>query len=1186
MSQSEDKSSTSMNLFTAPAARQHGHTFWSASDLSGADKSEVEILVPTASATSNKSANWVPSQSKVLSPSSTMDKQPLPYSTLFGHQAVLAPSAATLASNAVSASVNSGAKSENQRRELQDNLSISTPISTSAMKLLSPVTSFVKQHTPLMGAQESKLGMPLGGRRASFLDAPPVRLDRKATKEIKEKNRELQKAVESTKMVVARASQQLKETKQLDELKKELAMTEHMMTVDELCAMMEVDPEMGLSEKTVALRLVRDGPNALPPKKETPGWVLWAKQMTEGFSLLLWVGGLLAIIAYFIQNADQPHTPMDNLYLGIVLICVVFITATFSYAQEAKSSSIMNSFLKMAPQFASAVRNGEKKGVISSDLVVGDIVEIKAGDKIPADIRIVENRGLKVDNASLTGESEPLSRSVDGTDENPLETRNLAFFSTYAVEGSAIGIVVRTGERTIMGRIAKLAAAVETDLTPLAIEMHRFVKIMTCLAAFMGLLFFVIALAQGQNILPAFVFLIGVIVANVPEGILPATTVALALTAKRMARMNCLVKNLAAVETLGSTSVICSDKTGTLTQNRMTVAHLWVNNTIIECDTTEDQSKNIKVKIDSPTMKAVLRCLTLCNRAIFKPDQNSVHIMKRETIGDASESAMLKYTQIHVGDVLGYREKNRKVCEIPFNSTNKYQISIHESADYDGEYLLVMKGAPERIIERCDFVEFNGEAEPMSSEWMRYYDDTYDTIGGMGERIIGLAELRLLPKKFPRGFQFDSDKPNFPLRGLHFLGLVCLIDPPRAAVPNAVATCREAGIRVIMVTGDHPTTAKAIARTVGIISPESETVDDIAKRLNVSKQSVDPKLAEAVVVTGAELKDMPSEKLDSIFRTHSEIVFARTSPQQKLIIVEGVQRMGCIVAVTGDGVNDSPALRKADIGIAMGITGSDVSKDAAKMILLDDNFASVVIGIEEGRLIFDNLRKTIAYMLTSNIPEIIPFLIADICGIPQAIGTAGILYIDLGTDILPAIAMAYERSETDIMKRPPRDPQHDKIINKKVMGQAYFQIGVLQCLAGYLTYFVVYAENGFFPRKIMYGLDEQWSNEAATDLIDSYGQEWTYYQRRELELTCQGAFFTTIVVTQWVNLINCKCRKMSIFQKGMSNHVINFALIFETILVVILLYVPGVNHALQMRPAKNFWLPGFSGGPLEYFSIY
>ncbi|XP_055356760.1 sodium/potassium-transporting ATPase subunit alpha-2-like isoform X3 [Paramacrobiotus metropolitanus] len=1088
MSQSEDKSSTSMNLFTAPAARQHGHTFWSASDLSGADKSEVEILVPTASATSNKSANWVPSQSKVLSPSSTMDKQPLPYSTLFGHQAVLAPSAATLASNAVSASVNSGAKSENQRRELQDNLSISTPISTSAMKLLSPVTSFVKQHTPLMGAQESKLGMPLGGRRASFLDAPPVRLDRKATKEIKEKNRELQKAVESTKMVVARASQQLKETKQLDELKKELAMTEHMMTVDELCAMMEVDPEMGLSEKTVALRLVRDGPNALPPKKETPGWVLWAKQMTEGFSLLLWVGGLLAIIAYFIQNADQPHTPMDN-----------------------------------------------------------------------------------VDNASLTGESEPLSRSVDGTDENPLETRNLAFFSTYAVEGSAIGIVVRTGERTIMGRIAKLAAAVETDLTPLAIEMHRFVKIMTCLAAFMGLLFFVIALAQGQNILPAFVFLIGVIVANVPEGILPATTVALALTAKRMARMNCLVKNLAAVETLGSTSVICSDKTGTLTQNRMTVAHLWVNNTIIECDTTEDQSKNIKVKIDSPTMKAVLRCLTLCNRAIFKPDQNSVHIMKRETIGDASESAMLKYTQIHVGDVLGYREKNRKVCEIPFNSTNKYQISIHESADYDGEYLLVMKGAPERIIERCDFVEFNGEAEPMSSEWMRYYDDTYDTIGGMGERIIGLAELRLLPKKFPRGFQFDSDKPNFPLRGLHFLGLVCLIDPPRAAVPNAVATCREAGIRVIMVTGDHPTTAKAIARTVGIISPESETVDDIAKRLNVSKQSVDPKLAEAVVVTGAELKDMPSEKLDSIFRTHSEIVFARTSPQQKLIIVEGVQRMGCIVAVTGDGVNDSPALRKADIGIAMGITGSDVSKDAAKMILLDDNFASVVIGIEEGRLIFDNLRKTIAYMLTSNIPEIIPFLIADICGIPQAIGTAGILYIDLGTDILPAIAMAYERSETDIMKRPPRDPQHDKIINKKVMGQAYFQIGVLQCLAGYLTYFVVYAENGFFPRKIMYGLDEQWSNEAATDLIDSYGQEWTYYQRRELELTCQGAFFTTIVVTQWVNLINCKCRKMSIFQKGMSNHVINFALIFETILVVILLYVPGVNHALQMRPAKIQW---------------
>ena len=330
----------------------------------------------------------------------------------------------------------------------------------------------------------------------------------------------------------------------------------------------------------------------------------------------------------------------------------------------------------------------------------------------------------------------------------------------------------------------------------------------------------------------------------------------------------------------------------------------------------------------------------------------------------------------------------------------------------------------------------------------------------MGERVIGFSDLLLPKDQFPENFQFNNEECNFPLENLRFLGLVSMIDPPRAAVPDAVAKCRSAGIKVIMVTGDHPITAKAIARSVGIISEGSETVDDIAARLNIPVEQVDSRDAKAAVVHGLELRTISQQKLDAILRNHSEIVFARTSPQQKLIIVEGCQRQGAIVAVTGDGVNDSPALKKADIGVAMGIAGSDVSKQAADMILLDDNFASIVTGVEEGRLIFDNLKKSIAYTLTSNIPEISPFLFFIVFGCPLPLGTVTILCIDLGTDMVPAISLAYEKPESDIMRRAPRDSKKDKLVNERLISIAYGQIGMIQAAAGFFVYFVIMAENG------------------------------------------------------------------------------------------------------------------------------
>jgi len=674
----------------------------------------------------------------------------------------------------------------------------------------------------------------------------------------------------------------------------------------------------------------------------------------------------------------------------------------------------------------------------------------------------------------------------------------------------------------------------------------------------------------GYHWLDAVVFLIGIIVANVPEGLLATVTVCLTLTAKRMAAKNCLVKNLEAVETLGSTSTICSDKTGTLTQNRMTVAHMWFDNTIIEADTSEDQS-GCQYDKSAPGWKMLSRIAALCNRAEFKTGQENVSILKREVNGDASEAALLKCVELAVGDVKGWRARNKKVCEIPFNSTNKYQVSIHETEDKnDPRYLLVMKGAPERILERSSTIFVNGEEKNMDEEMKEAFNNAYLELGGLGERVLGFCDYMLPSDKYPLGYPFDADNVNFPVHGLRFVGLMSMIDPPRAAVPDAVAKCRSAGIKVIMVTGDHPITAKAIAKSVGIISEGNETVEDIAQRLNIPIKEVDPREAKAAVVHGGELRDMSGEQLDDILMHHTEIVFARTSPQQKLIIVEGCQRMGAIVAVTGDGVNDSPALKMADIGVAMGIAGSDVSKQAADMILLDDNFASIVTGVEEGRLIFDNLKKSIAYTLTSNIPEISPFLFFMIASVPLPLGTVTILCIDLGTDMVPAISLAYEEAESDIMKRQPRNPFTDKLVNERLISMAYGQIGMIQALAGFFTYFVILAENGFLPPDL-FGLRERWDSKAVNDLEDSYGQEWTYHDRKILEYTCHTAFFVSIVVVQWADLIICKTRRNSIVHQGMKNWVLNFGILFETTLAAFLSYTPGMDKGLRMYPLKIYW---------------
>jgi len=942
----------------------------------------------------------------------------------------------------------------------------------------------------------------------------------------------------------------------LKELKKEIEMDEHAIPLEELCVRFHnLDITKGLTDSQVLIQREKHGLNELTPVKSTPWYIKLAKELFGGFAMLLWVGAFLCFIAYAVQAStleEDEELTADNLYLGIVLAVVVVVTGLFSYYQDSKAGNIMSKFANMTPQQSKVLRNGKLSTILAKELVMGDVVQIKFGDLCPADLRCIKVDGLKVDNASLTGESEPQRRLVECTHpETPLETANLAFFSTQCVEGSAVGIVVSVGDFTMMGRIAGLASGVESGETPIAKEIHYFIQIITAVAVFLGVSFFIIAMIMNYFWLDAVVFLIGIIVANVPEGLLATVTVCLTLTAKKMATKNCLIKNLEAVETLGSTSTICSDKTGTLTQNRMTVAHVAFNLKTAEVNTNPNSHTDV-FNTKDPAFQALFDVCVLCNNATFEPpkgddetgkiDRNNV--MTWDTIGDASESAILKFCEKRSdlqpkecqsaakGDVTPKtRDLYEKVHEIPFSSKNKYQVSVHIK---DGKHLLVMKGAPERIVERCSTVLLDGDNIPMTDAHKETFEANNAELGGLGERVLGFCFRELDLEQFPIGYKFETEpEPNFPLDGLTFAGLTSLIDPPRPAVPLAVEKCRSAGIKVIMVTGDHPITAEAIAKKVGIIHDE-KTVQMVAKERGCKESEVPKEDSHAIVVTGSMLKDWSEEQLDDALAHNKEMVFARTSPQQKLVIVEGCQRAGAIVAVTGDGVNDSPALKKADIGVAMGIAGSDVSKQAADMILQDDNFASIVVGVEEGRLIFDNLKKSIAYTLSSNIPEISPFLIFILAAIPLPLGTVTILCVDLGTDLVPAISMAYEKAESDIMERQPRNPKKDKLVNSRLIGFAYLQIGIIQATAGFFTYFTVLADSGWRP-SMLFGLRQDWDDYNNDALTDWYGQEWSFKDRKALEYTCHTAYFVAIVIVQWADLIICKTRFFSVFEQAMQN---------------------------------------------------
>ena len=944
-----------------------------------------------------------------------------------------------------------------------------------------------------------------------------------------------------------------------------------MLTLEQLCQRYNTDVTNGMTSEAVEASRKRFGWNRLRTKKKRQNLLKFLNCLFGGFALLLWIGSAFCFLVYGVHDSPFENQPKDNLYLGVALIGVAIVTGSFSFYQQKKSSRIMDSFDLYLPQHVLTLQDGMKKMIQADQLVPGDIIEFFDGDVIPADILILTAFGLKVDNSILTGESNFICRSPGFDDNRPLETKNMVFMSTFVVEGSGSGMVINTGDDTAIGKVTALASSIKNNETIISKEINIFIENMISFAICLGITFFIIAIILGYHWLDAVIFFFGTIVAMVPEGLLVTVTVSLALSAQKLASKNCLVKNLETVETLGSTSIICSDKTGTLTQNKIFVSHAWLNDQLLPLDISESQNTAHIYKL-FPDWRHLEHCMAICNNADFKTDLDNRPINQREIIGDATEAALLRFAEVSIGNAIGYRSQYKKVAEIPFNHNSKLQLSINETEDGKG-YIIVMKGAPELIWSKCSRLLLKGEEIPISKDLKLKYEDVYRKLCQIGERVIGLSHLYLPKDVFPIGYKFNTDDINFPTQNFCFLGMVSLVDPPRPGVPEAIFKCRSAGIKVIMITGDHPETAKAIAKEVGIISKGNKTIEDLAIEQGVKLDQVKVEHLHCAVVHGKEVEEISNDDLDAIIMGYSELVFARMTPEQKLLVVESCQRIGAIVAVTGDGVNDCPAMKKADVGIAMGICGSTVSKKAADLILLDDNFATIVAGIEEGRLIFDNLKKSIVYTLTSNIPEMTPFLMFIIMGIPLALGTVTIICIDLGTDIVPAISLAYELPESDIMKRHPRNQYTEKLVGSKLISMAFGQIGMIQACAGFLTYFVIMADHGFFPSRLI-GLRKYWDSVSINDLEDSYGQEWTYQDRKALEYTCHTAFFVSIVIVQWSDVIVCKTRKLSVLSQGMNNLTLNFALIFETLLAIFLSYTPGMDKALRMYPLRwSWWLP-------------
>jgi len=839
----------------------------------------------------------------------------------------------------------------------------------------------------------------------------------------------------------------------------------------------------GLTTREAESRLQEAGPNELQVKADLPEWVKFLRQFKNFFALLLIVGGLLAVLA---EHLDPGQ---GNLYIAVALFAVVVLNASFTYFQEFQSERIMESFERMMPTRVTVLRDGERVQLDARNLVPGDVFQLYEGDKVPADARLIETNELTVDLSSLTGESEPQKLSADTASENVLESRNMVFSGSLVQSGDGTAVVCRTGMDTEIGKIVHLTKGTASHETPIHRELTYFIKVISGIAIFLGLLFFAISVMIGKGEIGSLIFAIGIIVANVPEGLLPTVTLALTMASKRMAGKNALIRNLESVETLGSTTVICTDKTGTLTQNRLSVSRLVVGSAeFLTGDETVTQNGDAE---------SAMEVMALCNNAILTDDGYA---------GDATEGAMLLFVDQSLS--LKRYSKIERVAEEPFSSNTKRMVTV--CRDGRGDHCAYLKGAPEVVLEMCDRVLIDGKEEQLTGDRRADLMGRYGTLAGRGERGMALAYR-------------ETGSGDIPEERYVFAGLVGMIDPPRPEVPAALATCRTAGIRVAMLTGDYGLTAETIARDIGLYTGDGK------------------------VVQGDELAAMTDDQVKTLVAENREIVFARISPEQKLQIVQAFQANDEIVTVTGDGVNDAPALKNADMGVAMGGIGTEVAKEASDMVLIDDNFATIVAAIEEGRTIFDNIKKFIVYILTSNVPEILPFIGYVLLDAPLALTVVLILCIDLGTDILPALGLGAEKPETDVMQKKPR-PRNERLLSRNLLFMSYGIVGMVQAAAGFFSFFVILYSGGW-----------EWGQDIASD--------------DPLYRTAITGFFASIIICQVSDVLICRTRRQSIFTVGVfANRLVFLGIASELTLLALIAYVPACNVFFGTAPLELWQL--------------
>ena len=717
----------------------------------------------------------------------------------------------------------------------------------------------------------------------------------------------------------------------------------HTLDIDKVFEITGSGPE-GLTQPETEKRLAEIGYNQLEEgKRKTPGGILLSQ--FKDVMILILLGA--AIVSGIIGDLKDT----------IVILVIVVLNAFVGFLQEYRAEKAMQALKKMTDIQARVIRDGQTKYISASELVPGDLVVLETGSAVPADIRLVRSVSLRIEEAALTGESHPVDKiteSIEGENVPIGDRKNMAYKGTFVAHGRGRGVVVATGMRTELGRIAKMLQGSE-PMTPLQQRMASFGKILSIIILFLCVVFFVAGWLRGEDLAKMIMTSISLAVAAIPEALPAVITISLALAARRMVQQNTLIRKLPAVETLGSVTYICTDKTGTLTKNKMHVEQIFVDGKRYDSNELKDKK--------SDSISLLLLAFALNNDAA---------ITGEEIKGDSTEIALMALAREAGID----KRSHKRLAEIAFDSERKLMTTLHQ---WDQQIISITKGAPDVLLEKCDGVDKEALLKQV------------DVMAADGLRVLGFA-VRYW-KEVP-----NKVEPDVIETGLQFLGLAGLIDPPREEVIDAVAQCKTAGIVPVMITGDHPLTAETIADRIGIRTDEND-----------------------LVVTGQQLSEMNQESF--IEEVEKIKVYARVSPEQKLQIVQALQQKGHFVAMTGDGVNDAPSLKKANIGIAMGITGTDVSKEAAHMILLDDNFSTIVRAIREGRRIYDNILKFIKYLMTTNSGELWTLLLGPLFGLPIALLPIHILWINLVSDGLPAISLSFEKAEKNIMKRPPRAPQ-------------------------------------------------------------------------------------------------------------------------------------------------------------------